>query len=119
MCSFISSIFVVDQVDKFTDCFMGLQRVSQFLVKIKFITVSPALFSDTYYASRNQFCQYSLHGTLSDSNLNCYLARRRLWSVCQADKYMDVITEKSPVPQSMVSATHDNASRYQYMSLVS
>ncbi|MDH4018710.1 MAG: monovalent cation:proton antiporter-2 (CPA2) family protein [Xanthomonadales bacterium] len=70
------------------------------LVNVYFIVVSPTLFFYRQNASFDQSFHYSLHGTLGNAYLNCYFSRRGLRRMCQANKHMCVVTEKSPALNS-------------------
>ena len=94
--SFNGLVFIIYQFYKLANCFMGLQWVSQVLIKIDSITIPASLFRDTRDTSLYEPCNDSLHCTFGDSNLVGNLPGGWLWIVCQANKYMCVVTEKGP-----------------------
>ena len=104
--SSINLVFAVDQMDKFTNRFVGLKWVSQTLTKIQIIFIPAPFFSNRNHTCRNQFCQYSLNRTLSNAYLNGNFPRCWLWSVGKADKHMDIVTEKSPGFEFFVFIIH-------------
>jgi len=76
------------------------------LTKIQFIAVTPALLLDFQNFRLDHLLHYSLYRTLGNPDLDGNFPGRGLWCVRQTDKYMCVVTEKSPVLNFPVSATH-------------
>jgi len=111
-CSFARLVFVVDQLDEFTNRLVGFQRVPQALIKIQFVRIPSPLFSDCYDTCRYQPCHDSLHGTFSDTNLNSNFPRRWLRCVRETDEHMRVITEKGPAFYFCFDTTHSTCQSY-------
>ena len=105
--SFAGLVFIIDQLDKFTNGSMRFQLMSQPLVPVDRITISPARFFNTDDTGLDQFCQDSLHCTLSNPDLERHLPDCRLWFVRQANKYVRVIAEKSPATVDAITFVHN------------
>ncbi|MGB5291582.1 MAG: hypothetical protein WBN41_09055 [Lysobacterales bacterium] len=103
---FIDLVFVDNQFYKLPNCFVRFQWVSQLLIHLNYITIAPPYFFNTDDSSRDELGQNSLHRTLSDSNLMGHLPHSWLWCLCQADKNMCVIAEKSPGFSFVVDSVH-------------
>lgn len=103
---FIDLVFVVNQLYKLPDGFMRFQWVSQLLIQINYITIAPPYFLYSDDSSRDEFGQNSLHRTLRDSNLMGHLPHSWLWHLCQTNKNMCVIAEKSPGFSFVVDSIH-------------
>lgn len=103
---FIDLVFVVDQLYELPDCFVRFQWVSQLPIQMYYITIASPYFFNVDDSSRVEFYQNSLHCALSDSNLMGYLPHRWLWRLCQTNKNMCVIAEKSPGFSFVVDSIH-------------
>lgn len=78
----------------------------QLMILVDCITIAATFFFNTYDIGLYEFYQYSLHRALGDANLKGHLLLCWLWFVCQADKYVCVVAEKSPTIIFTAAVTH-------------
>ncbi len=76
---YTSLAFRVHQLQKLSDRFVGLQGVSQLLIKIQFIAVPATILLYLQNTGLDHFLHDPLHRAFGYSNLNGYFPGRWLW----------------------------------------